>query len=104
MYHAPKPRSGQFAVNYITGEGYVVVDQDGKWHGKPSPFRPQVERMCDELQRAADKAAKRGPRPCIRCQTEFNSEGIHNRMCGRCRGVGETEQSVRPSIPARKFG
>lgn len=104
MIHHPKPALSRFAVEYIPGAGYVVADPDGKWQGKPSPFRPQVERICAELQRDADKAAKRGPRPCMRCQAEFYSEGIHNRMCVRCRGVGEAEQSVRPAVPARRFG
>jgi hypothetical protein len=30
------------------------------------------------------KAAAR-PRPCLRCQTEIQSEGPHHRMCAPCR-------------------
>lgn len=102
--HHPKPSLSRFTVQYVTGAGYVVADPDGKWQGKPSPFRLQVERLCADMQREADRAAKRGNRPCLRCGHEFKSEGIHNRMCGPCRNVGSVEQSVRPAIPARKFG
>jgi len=27
----------------------------------------------------------RGLRPCLRCDREFKSQGIHNRLCPRCR-------------------
>lgn len=26
------------------------------------------------------------PRPCMCCRQTFESEGIHNRLCGNCRG------------------
>lgn len=72
-------------------------------HGKSSSFRPQADQHCAELQREADKVAKRGPRACMCCKAEFYSEGIHNRMCGRCRGFGESDQPQRPAVPARRF-
>jgi hypothetical protein len=31
---------------------------------------------------------KRGPRACLSCQVRFNSEGLHNRLCDACRGMG----------------
>lgn len=100
----PKKRGGAFDIQHVTGVGYVVVDDLGARHGGPSPFKRQMARLRDQLQADADKAAKRGPRPCMRCATAFNSEGIHNRLCPHCRRLSSGEQSVRPSIPARKFG
>lgn len=102
-FHSRRKASG-FTVKHVAGSGYVVTDLDGKWLGTPSPFRGQVQRQRDDLQREADKAAKRGPRPCMRCENMFDSEGIHHRMCSRCRSFGETDQSVRPALPARRVG
>ncbi len=31
------------------------------------------------------RATSPGRRPCLCCGTPFNSEGAHNRLCGRCR-------------------
>lgn len=43
----------------------------------------------DQLQTEADRAAKRGPRRCMCCRREFQSEGIHHRLCGHCRSHGD---------------
>lgn len=94
----------RFFVEHVAGHGYVVFGPDGKIARAATPFRLQAEHDRAALQAGADKAAKRGPRPCMRCAQEFQSEGIHNRMCLRCRGMGEGEHPVRPAISARKFG
>jgi hypothetical protein len=94
----------RFVLQHISMVGYVVTDETGPWLTEPTPFRTVAERQRDAMQAESDRKAKRGPRPCLRCQKEFRSEGVHNRLCGRCRSMDESEQSVRPAIPARKFG
>lgn len=81
--------------------GYVVVDPEGKVvTGSQTPFRIEAQRAATELQRAADKKAKRGPRPCLCCGESFASEGIHNRLCDRCRRRDAAiSDDVRPSLP-----
>lgn len=82
-----RPAPGhRFRVEYRAGAGCVVVDPDNRSVWGPCG-RTEAERACARLQDAADRAAKRGPRPCLRCGTRFDSEGIHNRMCPRCRAV-----------------
>ncbi|RUS64906.1 hypothetical protein EGN72_02625 [Pseudorhodobacter sp. E13] len=102
--NTPKKRGGLFDIRHVAGLGYVVVDDLGARRGGPSPFKRQMATLRDQLEAEADKAAKRGPRPCLRCANDFHSEGIHNRLCPHCRNISSGEQSVRPSIPARKFG
>ena len=41
---------------------------------------------------------KRGPRACMTCRKEFESAGIHNRMCNHCRGKAPDNDPVRPYI------
>ena len=36
-------------------------------------------------QQRADYEANTTARTCLGCETEFRSEGIHNRLCRRCR-------------------
>jgi len=80
----------------ISQRGYLAQPQGAAWivvdpHGVrvSGPFARSVARH--EAHRLTVEAAareKRGPRPCIRCGQEFNSEGIGNRMCGPCRAHG----------------
>ncbi|MFT7045813.1 MAG: hypothetical protein ACJAYH_001080 [Celeribacter sp.] len=78
--------SHDYTVKQILG-GYVIADPDGGHVSRLIKFRAEADQLRDKLQRKADKAAKRGPRPCINCQAPFVSEGIHNRMCDKCRGL-----------------
>jgi hypothetical protein len=80
------PVRAEYVVDLIRGQGYVVRDLKGTRLTDPSPFRMVAERARDEMQRAADKRAKRGPRPCMNCRAIFDSEGMHNRLCIKCRG------------------
>ncbi|MEZ5752846.1 MAG: hypothetical protein R3D60_13075 [Paracoccaceae bacterium] len=82
--------------------------------GKPALSGPRVERMwnnCFQVmglrhlspefrtraeaeawlarELAKRDAPKVGPRPCLRCGKTFHSEGVHNRMCNPCRGMGD---------------
>ncbi|NEX47636.1 hypothetical protein [Pseudotabrizicola algicola] len=82
----PKPARMAFRAEHLPGKGYAVFDPEGAMCGRITPFRVQAEQLRDRLQRAADLKAKRGPRPCLSCSTEFASEGIHHRLCNGCRG------------------
>lgn len=77
--------TGRYFIEPLAFQGYVICDADGKQVGEPSMFRAALHRKMEELQREADRKAKRGPRPCLRCGDQFASEGIHNRMCAGCR-------------------
>lgn len=90
----------RFHAEAIT-QGYVVVDPAGKVvAGSQTPFRIEAQRAATESQRAADKKAKRGPRPCLCCGESFASEGIHNRLCDKCRRRDAAlSDDVRPSLP-----
>lgn len=99
IHHGPRFRD--FHVEMARGLGYVVCDKKGAWQTDPVAFRPMAERARDELQRAADKLAKRGPRPCMHCGSEFDSDGIHNRLCSRCRTKAPDNEPQRPYIGKR---
>lgn len=93
------PVKAEFTVDLVRGQGYVVLDLKRTRLTDPSPFRMVAERARDELQRAADKRAKRGPRPCLNCGCVFASEGVHNRLCKSCRGRADTlGEPQRPFI------
>lgn len=80
-----------FEVRFRRGFGHAVYS--GSTNGRETDFYPKSEsaqRRCDALNRDLKKAAQKAKRKCMCCGTTFNSEGIHNRLCGRptCRGVG----------------
>ena len=69
------------------GAAWIVVDPYGRRVAGPfarSVARQEARRLTVE----ANARERRGPRPCITCGQEFNSEGIGNRMCGACRSSG----------------
>ena len=68
-------------MRFTTPEGQKV--------GECFEARAAATASCTHKQRAADLAAKRQIRPCMCCRAEFQSEGIHNRLCGRCRAAGD---------------
>ena len=76
---------------------YVVTGPGGTDAGGPFRSFADAARWRDACQREADRKAKRGPRPCMCCGETFKSEGIHHRMCGRCRSRGDDGSM---SIPA----
>ena len=51
----------------------------------------------EEWLRAKLPKLPRAKRPqqlaCMRCRTEFQSEGFHNRMCGPCRNVAANDDA-----------
>lgn len=95
-WNLPKPKGGAFTVSFRAGHGYAVLSPKGEMMAK-GLTEADARRICREHQSEADRKAKRGPRPCMCCGTAFVSEGIHNRMCGRCRGA--TEALGEPQRP-----
>lgn len=71
-------------------------------NGEISPefkFRSDAEKwLAENLDSLGLTRAKRGLRACLCCRSEFESEGIHNRLCNRCRCAPSAEQTVRPYI------
>lgn len=69
----------------MTRGAFVVLNAEGT---RVSPFwvsEVAAERERKRLQDAFDTRLKRGPRPCLSCDEVFFSQGIHNRLCDRCR-------------------
>lgn len=93
----PKP-SAKPQVNWISGRGYVVVDGNGREVSGPYSDKNKALMAAEAMRREADAKAKRGPRPCLCCGTEFPSEGVHNRLCSRCRHREAGDDPVRPYI------
>lgn len=77
-----------YHVAYLNGGKFEVRDPSGRPLGAPTNHGAAHERAA-RLQDEADARAKRGPRACLCCGAVFQSEGIHNRMCTPCRGLGD---------------
>ena len=80
-----------FNVQHFTGRGYAVVDDKGTLVTAIYRDRGAVVLACDAKNTAAQQKAKAIPRPCLRCGAQFQSAGIHNRMCGHCRHASSAE-------------
>ena len=87
----PAPGTDRFRVWPQGARAFVVLDPDCRVVSEPTPFRLLAEQECVRHQRAYDAARKRGSRPCMSCQKQFQSDGIHNRMCDHSRRVGAAE-------------
>ncbi|GAB1381357.1 hypothetical protein [Pararhodobacter aggregans] len=85
MHNQPKPLHARYRAEYATGRGFEIIDPTGRVVGREQNRAIALNRA-EALQKEADTAAKRGPRPCLCCGREFHSDGIHNRMCNPCRG------------------
>lgn len=71
-------------------DGWVVLDPRGTPCSAPFGQKRFAEDWRDAAQREANRRAKCGPRPCLRCGQTFKSEGIHNRMCDGCRAAARS--------------
>jgi hypothetical protein len=82
--HYAKPDRARWTMEYITGKGWRLVDPDGK---PQSAFytKDRAQTALDAAQARTDAERKRCRRRCLCCGGEFQSEGIHNRMCDTCR-------------------
>ena len=66
--------------------GWVVQEVGGG--RKLSPIlrnMTEATEWRDARLRSERQRRKAGPRPCMCCGHVFESEGIHNRLCGSCR-------------------
>lgn len=98
----PKPKVGVFTVEYVAGRGHVVVDPDGRFASAVYSRPDQARALRDSKQRAFDLARKRGPRACMTCREEFQSEGVHNRLCTGCRSANSDTQPYRFIRPSKR--
>lgn len=82
-----KPVRAKWTLRPAKGEGWQLVDPDGR----PSTTYYQKERALvalDAAQARTDARQRRMARPCMCCGITFQSDGIHNRLCARCRNQG----------------
>ena len=66
-------------IRFFTANGKLVFDGDLDFP-EPAPARPR--RSPGPHHRPATEVTLR---PCMCCGRDFPSEGIHNRLCDRCR-------------------
>jgi hypothetical protein len=82
----------------VLPDGYSIKLRRRR-NGKPARaiyvgFAPDGSEVCELYNRDNVIAAlerheyesRLTTRRCMKCRSEFESEGAHNRMCGRCRG------------------
>ena len=71
-------------MEYVTGSGWRLVDPEGK---PQAAFytKDRAQTALEAAQARTDAALGRRRRPCLCCRSEFESEGIHNRLCDTCR-------------------
>lgn len=84
MGHVAKPARVRWEVRYAPPRGYMVVAPSGETRG-PFASKDNADTCRDKLEARENAVRKRMVRPCLCCQRPFESEGIHNRMCGLCR-------------------
>ena len=88
-----KPGFSRFRVEYAPMFGWFVADPNGKRVSGYSQSKAWAHEHCVQKQEAHDAASKRRVRPCLRCGAGFQSEGIHNRMCNRCRNCASNDEA-----------
>ncbi len=90
--HKPKPGNGRYSVLKVEGGGFIIRDPEGDLGSKVYAKRDWAEEVAHRLQLSRDAASRAGPRRCMCCGQEFESSGIGNRLCLRCRhGFGEAD-------------
>lgn len=80
-----------------------ITNPEGAFVGQPYSSKKAALEAADRLQQAADSKSKPGERCCLRCGSPFLSEGIHNRMCNRCRGLGDVGSLSLPATSTAKI-
>lgn len=82
-----KPAHGKWRVVAKGADLFEVRQPDGEIFGTYASLS-QAAAIVGIRQKAADLAARKATRPCMCCGKPFESEGIHNRLCGYCRHQG----------------
>lgn len=87
--HEPRPRENdRWTLGYAQGQGYFVINPRGQKVTCHYRTQWEAEERLEKLRREASVKAKRGPRPCMCCGKVFDSDGVHNRLCGPCKSRG----------------
>lgn len=92
----------KFTVLHIAGAGWIVVDPMGAKRSEPVEQKHVAQAHRDRLQAEADRRAKRGARACMCCRQQFDSAGIHNRLCPTCKGRGQEGSPHAVVLPRRR--
>ena len=95
-----KPALAKFRTDYLPGRGYAVFSPEHRKVAGPFASEPEAQAACADLQLKADQAKRRKVRPCLSCGHEFQSEGIHNRMCNSCRNRASNDEATPFSFGA----
>lgn len=86
--HLPQlPPVGRYAVHPFAGR-FAVVNHAGSAVATLKVSRRDAEELAHKLNETAEREERFGRamrRPCLCCEREFTSEGIHNRLCPYCR-------------------
>lgn len=83
-----KPKAARWTCEFLPGRGWRLIDPAGVPQVALYASKERILTALDAAQARTDAKLKRGIRTCLCCRNPFESEGIHNRMCGRCRGLG----------------
>lgn len=75
-------------------QGWAVYDDAAARVSSVCASQDAALTIRDQMQRQADRQVLKVVRPCLCCGASFDSEGIHNRLCGHCRGIGLDRQMV----------
>jgi len=100
--HYSKPAHARWSMEYVTGQGWRLVDPDGKPQSAFYNTKDRAQTNLDSAQAQTDAARQRRHRPCMCCGHVFLSEGIHNRMCDVCRHRDVAPDPVRAVAMARR--
>jgi len=68
-----------------TPDAFIVLNAEGVRVGPLWVCELAAERERQRMQKAFDIRLKRALRPCLCCDAEFHSQGIHNRLCDACK-------------------
>lgn len=69
-------------------DSFVVYSPDGSIYGEYASLC-EAAATVGRRQKEDDERARKTVRPCLCCRREFQSEGIHNRLCDVCRRAGD---------------
>lgn len=68
-----------------TRDAFLVLNAEGERVGPFWANELAAERDRLRMQMAFNNRLKRRLRPCLSCNAEFQSQGIHNRLCDACK-------------------
>ncbi|MGP9791488.1 hypothetical protein [Roseinatronobacter sp. NSM] len=66
-------------------DAFLVLNAEGERVGPFWTNELAAERERQRMQEAFDIRLKRVLRPCLCCEAQFHSQGIHNRLCDACK-------------------